>query len=204
MAIVVGPMHVDCKRCGNRIKLSSKSLYDTFHWRTHRSRCLKKRNGAKKARGTKDTVSGIPSDQNLLVNSLKLSSPTRGGVTSPPGEPRKQRELTGKPESPKLPNINKGHHTQPYINGDSHSASLDLLTSVASAALRRTDGNNDLVHSPEEFPKPPSEQQRRWSRRMNTECHSSDPGCHGFRGEMDELRMREEAIESLALLSRSG
>lgn len=189
MAIVVGPMHVDCKRCGNRIKLSSKSLYDTFHWRTHRSRCLKKRNGAKKVRGTKDTVSGIPSDQYLLVNSLKLSSPMRGGVTSPPGEPRKQRELT-----PKL--LNKGHHTEPYINGDSHSANLDLLTSVANAALRRTDGNNDSSPSPKEFSKLPPEQQWRWS-------PSSDPGCHGSLGELDELRMRE-AIESLALLSRSG
>lgn len=199
MAIVVGPMHVDCKRCGSRIKLSSKSLYDTFHWRTHRSRCLKKRNGAKKVRGTKDTVSGVPFDQYFLVKSLKLSSPTRGGVTSPPGEPRKQRELTGIPESPKI--LNKGHHTQQSINGNAHYANLDLLTSVASAALRRTDGNN---HLSQEFSKLPPEQHRRWSQPINTECHSSDPDCDGFRGEMDELRMREEAIESLALLSRSG
>jgi hypothetical protein len=155
--------------------------------------------GEESPRDERYCKSGIPSDQYLLVNSLKLSSPTRGGITSPPGEPRKQRELAGKPESPKL--LNKGHHTQQSINGDSHSANLDLLTSVASAALRRTDGNN---HLSQELSKLPPEQQRRRSQRMNAECHSSDPDFHGFRGEMDELRMREEAIESLALLSRSG
>jgi len=42
MAIVLDPLHVDCKRCGKRIKLSRKSLYDTFHWRVHRMRCLKR------------------------------------------------------------------------------------------------------------------------------------------------------------------
>lgn len=42
MAIVLGPLCVDCKGCGKRIKLSTKSLYDLSHWRTHRARCLKR------------------------------------------------------------------------------------------------------------------------------------------------------------------
>ncbi|KAG0709417.1 hypothetical protein DFH29DRAFT_229522 [Suillus ampliporus] len=46
MAEVLGPLFVTCKRCGNRIKLSPKSLYDPFHWLKHRERCLKKPVGA--------------------------------------------------------------------------------------------------------------------------------------------------------------
>ncbi|KAG5219719.1 HAMP histidine kinase [Salix suchowensis] len=42
MANVIGPLFVDCKRCGARIKLSPKSVYDPFHWKTHKERCLKK------------------------------------------------------------------------------------------------------------------------------------------------------------------
>ncbi|KAF9006101.1 hypothetical protein BDQ17DRAFT_1352742 [Cyathus striatus] len=42
MAIVLGPLHVDCRRCGARIKLSTKSPYDPLHWRMHRTRCLKR------------------------------------------------------------------------------------------------------------------------------------------------------------------
>ena len=118
-----------------------------------------------------------------------------------PSESRQQRELTAKPESPTP--LNKGRHTQPHTSSNSHSANLDLLTSVASAALRRTDVNNYLSHSPRELSKMHPGQWR-WSQRMNPEYHSSDPDCHGFRSEMDELRKRQEAIESLALLSRSG
>jgi hypothetical protein len=56
MAIVLGPLFVDCKRCGSRIKLSSKSQYDTLHWRTHRTRCLKRQHGLSKKQRSKSTV----------------------------------------------------------------------------------------------------------------------------------------------------
>ncbi|KAG2157680.1 uncharacterized protein EDB93DRAFT_806732 [Suillus bovinus] len=49
MAEVLGPLFVTCKRCGNRIKLSPKSLYDPFHWLKHRERCLKKPVGGTRA-----------------------------------------------------------------------------------------------------------------------------------------------------------
>ncbi|KAG2051027.1 hypothetical protein BDR06DRAFT_610138 [Suillus hirtellus] len=49
MAEVLGPLFVTCKRCGNRIKLSPKSLYDPFHWLKHRERCLKKPLGGARA-----------------------------------------------------------------------------------------------------------------------------------------------------------
>jgi len=42
MAEVLNPLFVSCKRCGGCIKLSVKSLYDPFHWKKHRERCLKK------------------------------------------------------------------------------------------------------------------------------------------------------------------
>jgi len=42
MAEVLNSLFVSCKRCGGCIKLSVKSLYDPFHWKKHRERCLKK------------------------------------------------------------------------------------------------------------------------------------------------------------------
>ncbi|KAG6868735.1 hypothetical protein C0993_011314 [Termitomyces sp. T159_Od127] len=44
MAIVLSPYLVKCRTCGSNIKLSMKSLFDGYHWRTHRIRCLKKHN----------------------------------------------------------------------------------------------------------------------------------------------------------------
>jgi len=42
LAIVLGPFHVECRRCGACVKLSAKSVYDTFHWKTHKERCLRR------------------------------------------------------------------------------------------------------------------------------------------------------------------
>lgn len=63
MAEVLGPLFVTCKRCGNRIKLSPKSLYDPFHWLKHRERCLKKPVGGARAtsRPSRETVSRFDS-----------------------------------------------------------------------------------------------------------------------------------------------
>jgi hypothetical protein len=41
LANLLSPDYVECKQCKKRIKLSSKSAYDTFHWRNHRKRCVK-------------------------------------------------------------------------------------------------------------------------------------------------------------------
>ncbi|GLB41677.1 hypothetical protein LshimejAT787_1002770 [Lyophyllum shimeji] len=60
MAIVRGPLYVDCRRCGTRIKLSSKSLYDPCHWRTHRSRCLKRRPAAPQKQTPKAEIFSPP------------------------------------------------------------------------------------------------------------------------------------------------
>ncbi len=46
MADVIGPLFVDCRRCKARITLSPKSVYDPFHWKSHKERCLKKPIGA--------------------------------------------------------------------------------------------------------------------------------------------------------------
>jgi len=56
MAIVLGPLYVDCKGCGKRIKLSTKSLYDLSHWRTHRTRCLKRQSRVRKKPSSKPDV----------------------------------------------------------------------------------------------------------------------------------------------------
>lgn len=42
LASILSPHLVTCKRCGATVKLHSVSPYDTSHWRTHRSRCLKR------------------------------------------------------------------------------------------------------------------------------------------------------------------
>ncbi|KAF8075106.1 hypothetical protein FPV67DRAFT_614174 [Lyophyllum atratum] len=60
MAIVIGPLYVDCRQCGTRIKLSTKSLYDGCHWRTHRSRCLRRRSAAPKKQTPKAQILASP------------------------------------------------------------------------------------------------------------------------------------------------
>ncbi|KAF8630164.1 hypothetical protein AX15_003110 [Amanita polypyramis BW_CC] len=188
MAIVVSPLYVDCKRCGARIKLSSKSSYDTFHWRTHRTRCLKK-TGTRGGRKTKITS----------------SSPVKGGggiaAAEPPDEPQKSHEV---PPTPKLLEIcPNGSYNPEIVDDNSYSASLDLLTSVASAALRKPDVafDNYPPHPVEEFPKSCASSQWRRAQPRNIECRCSDTCRYELR---DEMRMRQEAVESLALLSRSG
>ncbi|KAF9466124.1 hypothetical protein BDZ94DRAFT_1306504 [Collybia nuda] len=80
MAIVLGPLFVDCKRCGARIKLSSKSQYDTLHWRTHRARCLKRQRRQPKKPG-----SGYVSLPSLSPpRSAKKVSPSLSEVTMTP------------------------------------------------------------------------------------------------------------------------
>ncbi|KAF5373236.1 hypothetical protein D9615_007412 [Tricholomella constricta] len=74
MAIVIGPLYVDCRRCGTRIKLSAKSLYDACHWRTHRSRCLKRHSAWPKKRIAKADIAPSP----------KRSQPPQQPHTPPP------------------------------------------------------------------------------------------------------------------------
>ena len=47
LAIVLSPSSVECRQCKRKIKLSSKSAYDPFHWRNHRARCIKAHNNQK-------------------------------------------------------------------------------------------------------------------------------------------------------------
>ncbi|KAF9048305.1 hypothetical protein BDZ89DRAFT_758448 [Hymenopellis radicata] len=39
---IISPQMVQCKRCDAQIKLSNVYAYEPSHWKTHRSRCLKK------------------------------------------------------------------------------------------------------------------------------------------------------------------
>ncbi|KAF9497122.1 hypothetical protein BDN71DRAFT_1588471 [Pleurotus eryngii] len=72
MANVIGPLFVDCKRCGARIKLSPKSVYDPFHWKTHKERCLKKPPGALVTKKSNSQRTSTPQ----LVNELPSASHT--------------------------------------------------------------------------------------------------------------------------------
>lgn len=51
--VVLSPEEVRCKLCSNSIKLSKKSAYDSYHWMTHRKRCLdkQKKTGGNTAKG---------------------------------------------------------------------------------------------------------------------------------------------------------
>ncbi|KAJ8586691.1 hypothetical protein M405DRAFT_344098 [Rhizopogon salebrosus TDB-379] len=88
MADVIGPLFVTCKRCGNRIKLSPKSLYDPFHWLKHRERCLKKPVG-----GIIRATKGLSRE----LNTLEKDSPTSSSntdtdnLTPPPLTPNDDR-----------------------------------------------------------------------------------------------------------------
>lgn len=79
MAEVLGPLFVTCKRCGNRIKLSPKSLYDPFHWLKHRERCLRKPVGGARA-------TSRPSREPITIekNSPASSSNTDADNLTPP------------------------------------------------------------------------------------------------------------------------
>ncbi|KAF8637610.1 hypothetical protein AX17_002679 [Amanita inopinata Kibby_2008] len=185
MAIVVGPLYVDCKRCGNRIKLSSKSSYDTFHWRTHRARCLKKPIGAQKTRRAKaPSSSPSPADSGGPPSPLRISS--NRGILEPSKKAVSGSRLSG------------GQRSRP--------TNLDLLTSVASkAALRQPDVVLDALPEFSKSSSPAQWHDWRWSQLVAPEfspkCHNSDNIRHD---DMDEIQLRKDAIESLALLSRSG
>lgn len=80
MAEVLGPLFVTCKRCGNRIKLSPKSLYDPFHWLKHRERCLKKPVGGARA-------TSHPSRETIKIEKISPDSSSNtdaDNLTPPP------------------------------------------------------------------------------------------------------------------------
>ncbi|KIL69300.1 hypothetical protein M378DRAFT_157549 [Amanita muscaria Koide BX008] len=161
MAIVIDPLYVDCRRCGTRIKLSSKSLYDNFHWRTHRARCLKKPAGTHKPLRAKTKVCSLPPCPPPCSNASTSQSPSPmpSATDSVFDDAPKPSTVPPTPEWPEIPFKTK----------------LDLLTTVASAAAFRSPGTR----------------------------LEKDFSCYRRRDEFDEWRLRQEAIESLALLSRS-
>ena len=89
LANLLSPYFVECKQCKKKIKLSSKSAYDTFHWRNHRARCLR----TSKKKGKKPKLSNVASvgclvDATVLnvthIKTSPLSSPLLLPTQSPP------------------------------------------------------------------------------------------------------------------------
>ncbi|KAG2011834.1 hypothetical protein CC2G_011904 [Coprinopsis cinerea AmutBmut pab1-1] len=74
MAKVLSELHVECKQCGQRIKLSPKMAYDPIHWVTHKKRCNRRflldRQGKRRIRPTASGTHG--------------SGPTKRSSPSPP------------------------------------------------------------------------------------------------------------------------
>lgn len=88
LAIVLSPTHVECKRCGKRIKLSAKSAFDPLHWRTHRARCLKTRHT--KTKTTRNTE--IKTQAVGITPTLAIASHCEPTFTcSPPYSPCRRR-----------------------------------------------------------------------------------------------------------------
>ncbi|KAG2128593.1 hypothetical protein DEU56DRAFT_508376 [Suillus clintonianus] len=120
MAEVLGPLFVTCKRCGNRIKLSPKSLYDPFHWLKHRERCLKKPVG-----GARPT--NRPSRESIKVekhSSASSSNTDADNLTPPP-------PLTPNDDQRGIPAVFKEGSSSP----EPEEMVIDTLTKVADLPL---------------------------------------------------------------------
>ena len=72
-AVVLDLLHVQCKRCGGRIKLSQSTLYDPQHWWQHRERCDKWSDEYVAARLEKHAmVSAFPQASSMHADALLL------------------------------------------------------------------------------------------------------------------------------------
>jgi len=129
MAIVIGPLYVDCRRCGTRIKLSSKSLYDPCHWRTHRSRCLRRQSAraAPKKKTPKDEI---------------LSSPKL------PGRPAERRapplDVGHKAATPERQDLRLDRHSSPLTPCSSPSPSPCTADMIFEEYVLRSHGKKPV------------------------------------------------------------
>ncbi|RDB19150.1 hypothetical protein Hypma_014217 [Hypsizygus marmoreus] len=73
MVLVIGPSNVECRRCCTPIKLSDKSLFDHYHWTSHRRRCLKKPPGMLKRRGPQAKSTKNAKHHRAVVDQHRIS-----------------------------------------------------------------------------------------------------------------------------------
>lgn len=110
LANLLSPDYVECKQCKKKIKLSSKSAYDTFHWRNHRKRCIKsfKKKGKQPQTTGAVTPSLVLSHTNFVRNTKPPKSPstlvTSRSPKTPPlisdDEEDHRSELSSEAQSP--------------------------------------------------------------------------------------------------------
>ncbi|PPQ76248.1 hypothetical protein CVT26_008283 [Gymnopilus dilepis] len=105
LALVLGPSYVECRQCNKKIKLSSKSAFDTFHWRNHRARCVKATKKKAKAASPVLNFRRPPSTPYRPPRS-PIPRPTRRDSGTPPSldisdsEEEHRSELSAEPQSP--------------------------------------------------------------------------------------------------------
>ncbi|KAF8906250.1 hypothetical protein CPB84DRAFT_1770356 [Gymnopilus junonius] len=98
LALVLNPSYVECRQCNKKIKLSSKSAFDTFHWRNHRARCIKM---AKKKAKTVTTAHRLVSSPHKTT-----TSPSPRNSNTPPlidisdSEEERRSEQSAEAQSP--------------------------------------------------------------------------------------------------------
>lgn len=154
LANLLSPYFVECKQCKKKIKLSSKSAYDTFHWRNHRARCLR----TSKKKGKKPKLSNVASvgclvDATVLNVthikdlSFKQSPPP---PTHPKPTPLKTASLFSSPISTTAPSIpsRRSPRTPPLISDseDDQDRRSEQSSEVRSPTI--TSPSIPSIHSP--------------------------------------------------------
>ncbi|KAI0940954.1 hypothetical protein AcV7_003187 [Taiwanofungus camphoratus] len=102
MAIVQNPQMVQCQRCGGKIKLSTKSSYDPFHWQKHRERCLRRSDVLVKELKENSDQSSYPTEVKIYTSSKRRMTDSLTPPLTPDNDDDRSSEGPVKEESPSL------------------------------------------------------------------------------------------------------
>ncbi|KAF8159490.1 hypothetical protein B0H34DRAFT_406247 [Crassisporium funariophilum] len=210
LALVISPSQVQCRQCKKLIKLSSKSAYDPFHWRNHRTRCVKLSKA--KAKMTKKP-SAPKSSSSSPAHQTASNRPLR--IAASPGETRsvKTPPLTSDSEDDRRPERFVESHSP---LGRSYASSSQSPTPATPQPGFST---NKYIH-PDYVRRPGSVSVGHWQswswsqlkpRQFSVAYEygsgddMSDDLSDSLRGDDDpEDRIRQDAARSLSLLSQSN
>jgi len=214
LANLLSPDYVECKQCKKKIKLSSKSAYDTFHWRNHRKRCVK--SFKRKGKQPQYTAAVVPSPVASQIN-ISRNRPPKSPSTL---------VMSRSPKTPPLISDNEeDHRSELSSEAQSPLASHSIQSPPPSAPYYDYNVQDYLGRShPGYVPRQPARhswctstganlQNWSWSQlkpsRFDTAKHS-----HGGDGEDDDLSIEEsfdsfgdervqEAARTLSMLSQA-
>ncbi|TFK39839.1 hypothetical protein BDQ12DRAFT_734567 [Crucibulum laeve] len=208
MVLVLSPYSVECKNCGARIKLSTKSYYDLSHWLMHRARCLKKnkvkgKSSPPKSSSLRRDITPSPYATHSTSTSSS-SSPIPVLVTAPKSPPPPLR-------SPPDTDPEEVVETQPSSTLQSSPPNQNEFRPVIRQINRPTDKHRERSESDHERIRartPPIGHWKdwSWSRLTLPDFVFEQPRSGGHR-EIEavtpgEVVLRNDAAQTLAFLSR--